>query len=132
MIDQPFHQLTHRLRPDLIVEHPEYASSLPGRVEGALAEIPENVVIHKVGQRSHVGSQLVHQLVQRPDDVAPLTVVQTQQILVELAVELVVVLALTGYATVAAGARLIRKDHAPESAVEELMLIETASRVRVG
>ena len=40
VIDQPLHQLAHRLRPGLIVEHPEYAASFPGRVQGALAEIP--------------------------------------------------------------------------------------------
>ena len=31
VVDEPFHQLTHRLRPSLVVEYPKHAACLPAR-----------------------------------------------------------------------------------------------------
>ena len=132
MIDQPLHQLAHGFCPNPVVEYPEDAAILPCTMQGALADIPKYIVIDQVGQRGHIGGQLVGQLVQGLDDESALTVAQTCQILVQLAVEIIVVLALTWYATLAFGSRLIGEHHASKSTVEELVLVEVTSRVGIG
>ena len=126
MIDEPLYERGHRLGPRLVVQGPEQASGLPCRHERALGDVPKNVVVGEVGKRGHVGSKLVDESVERLDDEASFANGKTRHILVEPFVELVAVFALAWNASVASLARLVGEDHASESAVEELLLIELA------
>ena len=93
-------------------------------MQGSFAEIPENVVVNQVGQRGHICGQFVCQFVQRAYDEAALTIAQASQLLIQLAVELIIIRALPWYPTVTARAWLIGEHHASKSTVEELVLVE--------
>lgn len=45
VIHQPLHQLAYRLRPSLVIQHPEQATRLPRRHDGTLRNVPENIVV---------------------------------------------------------------------------------------
>ena len=124
VIDQPLHQLAYGLGPRLIVEHPEHAASLPGRHQRAVRHLEQHVIVSQIGQRRHIRSQTVDQLVQRADDVTALAEVETRQVLIQLLVELVGELSQPGNAPFAVATRLEAEYHAPECAVGQLVLIE--------
>ena len=124
MIDQPFHQFAHRLGPSLIVEHPEHAAGLPCRHQRTVRHLEQHIIVGQVGQRRHVLSQFVCQLVQGSDDEAALAEVEARQILVQLLIELVRKLAQPGYAPFTIAARLKREYHSPERAVSQFVSVE--------
>ena len=126
VIDEPFDHVGHCLCPSLVVEHPEDATCFPGGKEGSLGAIPKDVVVGEVGEGGHVGGEVVGELVELGNDEAAFAGVETDEVIVEFLVELVGVLALAGYASVAGGAGLVGEDHATEGAVEEIVTVELA------
>lgn len=101
VVDEPFHEAAHRLCPCLLVERPEQASGFQCRYECTLGYVPKGVVIGEVGKRSHVCSKLVDKAVERTDDEAALADGETCEVFVETLVEVVAILALAWYASVA-------------------------------
>ena len=132
VINHPFHQFAHRLRPRLIVQNPEQAASLPCRHDRALRDVPEHIIIRQVGQRSHVSSQMVGQFVQRLDDESPLADAEFHQILIQFLIESIVVFTLSRNLTLASLSGLVGENHSAESTVEEFVLIELAGGIRGG
>ena len=126
VVDEPFDEAAHGLCPRLVVERPEQASGFPCRHESTLGNVPQNVVVGKVGKRSHVCSELVDKAVERLDYEATLADGKSGEVFVETLVEVVAIFALAGYASVATLAWLVGEDHASEGAVEELVLVELA------
>lgn len=101
VVDEPFHEAAHRLCPCLLVERPEQASGFPCRYERTLGDVPKGVVVGEVGKRSHVCSKLVDKAVERTDDEATLADGETCEVFVQALVEVVAILALAWYASVA-------------------------------
>ena len=126
MVDEPFHEAAHRLCPCLVVERPKQASGFPCRHESTLGYVPKGVVVGEVGKRSHVCSKLVDKAVERTDDEATLADGEPCEVFVQTLVEVVAILALAWYASVATLAWLGGEDNASEGAVEEFVLVELA------
>ena len=126
VVDEPFDEAAHGLCPRLVVERPKQASGFPCRYECTLGYVPKGVVVGEVGKRSHVCSKLVDKAVERTDDEATLADGETSEVFVQTLVEVVAVLALAWYASVATLAWLVGEDNASEGAVEEFVLVELA------
>ena len=126
MINQPLHKLTHRLRPSLVVQHPEQAARLPCRHDGALRDIPQHIIIRQVSKRSHICRQTVGKRVQRLDDKPSLTDAEFHQILIQLFKETGIIFTLSWNLSHSRLTRLIREYHSAESTIEELVLVKLA------
>ena len=116
----------------MVVEDIEDAAVLPRRNDGTLAHIPEHVVVSQVGNSGHILRQLLSQLVQLGNDKATLASLQTDNELVELLKERFFVGALTGNTAATILTCLIGEYYTSQYAVEQLVLIELASRERRG
>ncbi len=126
VVDEPFHEMPHGSSPRLVVQCPEQASSLPCRDERTFGDVPKDVVVGKVGKRSHVGSKLVGKAVERLNNEPSLADGKPSNIFVEFFVKIVTIFALAWNAPVASLARLVREYHTSEGAVEQFLLIELA------
>ena len=130
MIYHPFHQFTHGTSPCLIVEDVHDASILPSVDERTFREIPDDVIISEVGQSRHISSQVVDQFIERSNDEFALANLQSRRIFINLLEESLAVFSLSRDNSATPLSLLVRERDTPESAHEELVLVEFARRIR--